>query len=441
MARRPSILTMLKTLDDIMAAAQSADSATMLDDILGREQVTDDERRSLTQAQRDWDERVQREQWRAPDPPPVPAASSFSPTSSAQAIGASPGATSVRGYGAHLSRRGLALGGSTIAAAALGGIAIYASTRMNGDAYARRAEENVRKGKLDAGIADYGEAIRLYTAANPRDWHLADLYTGRGDAYFGRASYSLAIADYSSALRLARKERALLRRAESYLRSSSPDRTAAVADYVEAVRMSPTNDVVWLNLGDEAISNRNPALALNFFLGSVATFQLLVRADAAATRWQRDLMVAYSKLGRVLRTQERLSEARQVYGESLKIWRTLTARNNSGLQDDLKAIADGLGGLSWRLLLKKDFGAAFEVANQSVTLTPRAIWMYTNLAHALLFLGRVQQARALYLKYRGEREVQGSRSWEAVVLDDFDDMRKAGLTHWLMDQIEKLFAG
>ena len=57
-----------------------------------------------------------------------------------------------------------------------------------------------------------------------------------------------------------------------------------------------------------------------------------------------------------------------------------------------------------------------------------------------MFLRRGEDARALYLQYRGEKKVAGEKSWETVVLDDFAEMRKAGLTHPLMDEIEAKFA-
>jgi hypothetical protein len=63
----------------------------------------------------------------------------------------------------------------------------------------------------------------------------------------------------------------------------------------------------------------------------------------------------------------------------------------------------------------------------------------SNVADALMFLGRVQSARALYLKYRGEKDVQGHNSWGTAILNDFEEIRKAGLTHLLMDEIERLF--
>ena len=57
-----------------------------------------------------------------------------------------------------------------------------------------------------------------------------------------------------------------------------------------------------------------------------------------------------------------------------------------------------------------------------------------------MFLGRVDAARALYLQYRGTKKVMNGKSWETVILEDFADLRKAGLTHPLMGEIETTFA-
>ena len=56
-----------------------------------------------------------------------------------------------------------------------------------------------------------------------------------------------------------------------------------------------------------------------------------------------------------------------------------------------------------------------------------------------MFLGRVEEARALYLKYRGRKDVLDGESWEAVTIGDFATLRKAGLSSPLMDEVEKLF--
>ena len=53
---------------------------------------------------------------------------------------------------------------------------------------------------------------------------------------------------------------------------------------------------------------------------------------------------------------------------------------------------------------------------------------------------RTDEARALYLKYLGTKNVQGDKSWEAVILEDFAELSKAGLMHPLMNEIETKFA-
>ena len=68
------------------------------------------------------------------------------------------------------------------------------------------------------------------------------------------------------------------------------------------------------------------------------------------------------------------------------------------------------------------------------------IWLYSNRAHALMFLDRTDEARVLYLQYRGQKNVEEQKSWETVIVDDFAKLRKAGLSRPLMDEIEKQFA-
>jgi hypothetical protein len=48
-------------------------------------------------------------------------------------------------------------------------------------------------------------------------------------------------------------------------------------------------------------------------------------------------------------------------------------------------------------------------------------------------------ARALYLQYRGEKDVQDGKPWTAVILEDFAELRKAGLSRPLMDEVEEQF--
>ena len=87
------------------------------------------------------------------------------------------------------------------------------------------------------------------------------------------------------------------------------------------------------------------------------------------------------------------------------------------------------------------FARALEAADQAILASPNKIWLYTNRSHALMFIGRVDEARALYLQYRGQKNVEGEKTWEIVVLEDFAELRKGGLNHPLMDEIERRFTG
>jgi tetratricopeptide (TPR) repeat protein len=140
--------------------------------------------------------------------------------------------------------------------------------------------------------------------------------------------------------------------------------------------------------------------------------------------------------------QGKLDEALQSYRRSLAIAERLVAADGSNTQwrDDLLRLISRIGQLSYRLVLAREFVIALEAADQAISLAPDEIWLYTTRAHALMFLGRHDDARALYLKYRAEKNVQGDKSWETIILEDFDDLRKNGFQNPPMDEVEKAFA-
>jgi tetratricopeptide (TPR) repeat protein len=170
--------------------------------------------------------------------------------------------------------------------------------------------------------------------------------------------------------------------------------------------------------------------------------QGLVKADPTNAGKQFDLSFAFMRLGDVLARQAKLDEALAAYRENLSIRERLAAadRTNAQWQNALKVSIRKVGSIAFDFILARDFGKALDAAEQAVSRTPDQIWINVNRAHALMFLGRLDEARALYLRYRGEKKVQGDKSWEAVVIEDFAGLRKAGLTHPLMDEIGSTFA-
>jgi len=59
---------------------------------------------------------------------------------------------------------------------------------------------------------------------------------------------------------------------------------------------------------------------------------------------------------------------------------------------------------------------------------------------ALMFLGKADEARKLFLSNRG-RILTNKARWEAAILGDFKTFRKHGLSHPLMEVISAEFSG
>ena len=101
--------------------------------------------------------------------------------------------------------------------------------------------------------------------------------------------------------------------------------------------------------------------------------------------------------------------------------------------------ATALGELFWYAILARHFDEAFTAAERALKIAPEKIWLATNKAHALMFLGRAGEARALYLEYKGQ-EIEEEKTWEDEISDDLEKFREAGLTHPQMAEIEAAFA-
>jgi tetratricopeptide (TPR) repeat protein len=143
-----------------------------------------------------------------------------------------------------------------------------------------------------------------------------------------------------------------------------------------------------------------------------------------------------------LASRGKLSEALESERESRAALERLTKNdpNNALWRGYLQRAIVRTGTLAYDFVKALDFATALMVADEAISLAPGTIWLYGNRAYALMLLGRLDEARALYLRYRGEK-VQGDMTWEALILGDFADLRKAGLTHPLMGEIETLFEG
>ena len=97
--------------------------------------------------------------------------------------------------------------------------------------------------------------------------------------------------------------------------------------------------------------------------------------------------------------------------------------------------AEALSSVAWHALFARDFTKALTASDRAHALFPDDLSIETNHAHALMFIGREEECKALYLAHKGEA-IHG-KLWERVIAEDFAEFRKAGLTHPMMADIEK----
>ena len=103
-----------------------------------------------------------------------------------------------------------------------------------------------------------------------------------------------------------------------------------------------------------------------------------------------------------------------------------------------KETAQALQGVAWRALFAREFTKALTASDRAHALLPDDLGIETNRAHALMFVERGKESKALYLSHKGKPvSEEDAKLWERAIAEDFAEFRKAGLTHPMMADIEK----
>ena len=98
---------------------------------------------------------------------------------------------------------------------------------------------------------------------------------------------------------------------------------------------------------------------------------------------------------------------------------------------------EAMGAFSYWFIFIHDYQAALDAADTVLATFADLDWVNINRAHALMFLGRSDEAKNIYLGQRGPSD---SDSWKTSIRSDFDSFRRAGLALPLMDDVERAFA-
>jgi tetratricopeptide (TPR) repeat protein len=221
---------------------------------------------------------------------------------------------------------------------------------------------------------------------------------------------------------------------------------SAVGEWL--TKADPTNTgwqrdlwVSYNKIGEMLVAQNKVDEALKSFRDGVAIGKRLAKADPTNTGWQRDLSASYNKIGEMLVAQGKLDEALNSYRDGLAITERLAAADPTDAERwrNFQFSIGRIGDLTISLVLARDFAKALEAADLIHFASPGTVLLNMYRARSLMFLGRVEEARTLYARYQREKNVQNWKSWVTLVLEDFAALRKAGLAHPLMDEIEKRF--
>ena len=109
--------------------------------------------------------------------------------------------------------------------------------------------------------------------------------------------------------------------------------------------------------------------------------------------------------------------------------------------DRQSSLLDAYVSLSWHQIFARDFAGALASTDAAMKIDPSDLYVATNRAHALLLLGRTQEADAIYLGNRGKKmETDSDTTWDQTILKDFDDLEAAGITNPEIPRLRKLLS-
>jgi tetratricopeptide (TPR) repeat protein len=107
--------------------------------------------------------------------------------------------------------------------------------------------------------------------------------------------------------------------------------------------------------------------------------------------------------------------------------------NRKNLPNFKELLVRSLGTLSFSALFVRSDAEALAAAEEALQLSPGELWILTNKAHALMYLGRTDEALHIYLEHKGKP--LSSKTWDEVIAADFAELKAAGRAHPLMDRV------
>jgi tetratricopeptide (TPR) repeat protein len=268
-------------------------------------------------------------------------------------------------------------------------------------------------GSVQRKLRRYDKAIEAYTKAisnyKPHGGGVyVSAYKERAVAYMRVGKFAEAVADLDTVVGIERDDSEAYN-ARGLARFRSGDRASAQKDFAEAIKRDSKNAVAYANRGtmrlwdgqyDEALEDYN-----------------------VAVRIRQDLARIYQLRGLALWKKELIQQARANLRMALQLVELDLAKaevgDDAGGRDRFE-VAEQLGNVAHFALFADAYERALNASLEAGRHAPEELWIKTNQAHALLFLGRTNEARDIYLDNKGQS--WGGRTWEAIIGDDFNEL-------------------
>ncbi len=182
--------------------------------------------------------------------------------------------------------------------------------------------------------------------------------------------------------------------------------------------------------------------ALASYRKSLAVLERLTASDRSNVAWQQDLAFTHRHLGELLHAFGQFDEAGESLLAGLGILLGLPADRGASSERtrEVDEIAEKMDDVILRLILARAFPLGLRSADRALAVARERMSFQAGRAHSLMFLDRTEEARALYFRFAGRRDVRRARSWNGVIAEDFARFRRGGLTSPLMNEIEATLA-
>ena len=102
---------------------------------------------------------------------------------------------------------------------------------------------------------------------------------------------------------------------------------------------------------------------------------------------------------------------------------------------DRRLALEGMSDIALMYLLDGEFELAEQICREALRVSPNEASPAVRLAHALMFLGRPEDAEPIYRRYLDQFAGPG-HPWSSKIVEDFSRLRREERTHPLMEQLE-----